>query len=514
MPEELKGGPAAPDAAAAAAANKAVTPPTPAPAPAPTPEELELEAAEFIESQFGGAAKKPKAKEPAAAEAAVPAPEKEKKEPETPEPPAEGGAGKAKKKYTPGKKAEATLEQMEAVARRVQAEERAAENEPEPAREADPARPEAVPADLSDENRDTLEVLAEMESGNPRYQGLGRAVQKFWKAEEQYRGQWQAKNPDEPFNPEDPAHNDFYRKNQPQYTPADYKIAARAIIEKGAATRAEQNLRKEWEPKFKKIEAEARLREAQPQIANSVGHAVEDIFKAAPDFEKLVEPGNLSEEAVAKMAEINPVIHHHVTEEAEYVMGVVSELEKLHLLGEHHEFNASQAQRLSSGRVIYPHALINDTFRELEERLSKAPKADRLDEGRDFLTNAHFTERVEMIRAGRTSVEAKKRALAQLKADYWVISPEHVRQRIIDQSRARIAGLSKKFGHLSKTGGDGGSGKNGETTPAPEAARPTAKAGLAKGTATASVSDTQDNAGRAGAGAGNEDEEFVKNAFN
>jgi len=393
----------------------------------------------------------------------------------------------------------------------VAAEEREAAAPPA-AKQNEPA-PEDT-SDLSYDNRNTLEVVREMELANPaRYKGLGNTVRKFWKAELDYRDKWQAQNPEETFQKDDPDHREFYRRHEPNFEPEDYQTASREIVVKAATERALEKMRMERAPQDRKIKAEEAKREAQPEIEKAVEAAVKEVFKAAPEFEKLVPDGTLTQQAVDAMAEINPVVHHHVVEESEFVWGVINELEKLTRLRDHYEFNAVQPTRLASGRVIYPHALINETYHELEAKLSAAPKADRLDEGREFMTNAERMQRAESIRTSTDSPEAKQRQLENLKKNYWSIAPEHIRNRIIGASKTRIEAITKKFGHFTKAGANGASGKNSEVPAQENTQRSPAKALLAKGSGTSASSDTADNAKRLSAVAIKEEEEFARHAF-
>lgn len=503
MPEEKIPTPETPVTPVVETPAAPVTPPEP-PAPAPTPEEIAAEATDFIQAAFGNGKPKAIAVPPEPEPAPDPAPEP------APAPPAEP----KKKPIVVKKKPEASLEEIETIARRVAAEEREAAQVPPPP----PVEPDQTLADLTDENKETLEVLTEMESANPaRYAGISQNVRKFWKAEDDYKARWQTQNPDETFNADDPAHNAFYRKNEPTYTPADFKLASRSIIAKAAAATAKEELRKEWEPRFKTMDAEKARRDAAPEIQEAVNQAVVGVFAGVPDFEKLIDDGNgnyaLTKEAVTKMSEINKPIHRFVSEEAETMMSVIGELEQLTRLAEHHTFNPSMPKKLGSNRVIYPHAIINDTIHELEESLSRAPKADRIDLGRDFITNAERAQRVQAIRSSNAPSEARSRQLAALNATTWSISPEHVRDRLLKQSKARVADVVKEFSIYTKVPPAPGSAESGKATTPAEHAKAAGKAGLPKGTATSSVSDTSNNASRLNGPVTKESEEFATAAF-
>lgn len=499
---------------------------SPSQAAAPTPEEVQQDAQAFIEANFGsGAAKElvepPKkevaAKEPSKEEkAAEEKPVKEEKTEQEPTEKAEKEKEADKKRFTPAKKA-ATAEEIEAIARRAareEADEREKSVEKPPARETEqPVRDEDL--NLTEENRETLDVISEMETLNPeKYKELGKNVRRFWKMEEQRIEKWKAEHPDEPYDPQATEHQEFYRRHEPNYSQRDFNQASRARIEKAAEERAVKRVQSEYEPKFKAIEAERLERQVKPKIDAAVADAVESVFKAAPEFEKLVEPGKMTEETVKKMAEINPALHDYATEEAEEVMAVVEEIEKLTHLNGHYKFDASKEVQLeSSGKLIYPHATINRGFAVLESEMMKKPPAERLDGGREFITNREYNAKQQEILKSALTSDAKERQLQKLAETTWRWTPEDVRNFIVKQSGNRVAARAKKYANFSKAPAAEARAEGGQTQKAAEVEKPSAKAGLPKGTATSSVSDTADNAPKDKTAQQKEDEEFVRANF-
>lgn len=486
----------------------------------PTPEEIKAQTEKFLEGAFGNRPPRQEAEE--AEEPAKVEDEPAKEEPANEEAPKEPAPEKPKeekpkKPYQPG--APKTAEEVETIARRV-IEEREAAQADEP--EAEPAKEEKREEsleDFSDEDRDRLQVLAELEATNQAYKGAVEREKKFIKAAKGRKEQWEAKHGAGTYNPEDQDHAEFYRKNEPYIPSRDFKSAERSMIAREAESRVEQRLEKKLSEKYdaelREMRAEKKRREVEPEIAGAVGDAVESIFKAVPEFEKLVEPGQLSEESVAKMKEINPVVHRFAEEEAEYLVSVVGELERLDKLGDHHQFNPQMARRLnSSGRVIYPHALIGQTYVELESKLSKASKDDRLDEsGREFLTIEQRNARVDAIMKEKGANQVKQQKMQALRENYWWLGPENVKKAILHGSRQRIAAIHKDFGHLSKTTTNGEPAKNGETAASTDTQKPPAKPAAAKSTATTSVTDIRDNAAGIKGGVTKDDEYFAERAF-
>lgn len=485
------------------------TPPAPE-KPAPTPEELEVESQEFLKSQFGIPPVKKEKPEAPKAEPKKEEPPKEEKATEAPEKP-DAAKEPPKKRYAPAKKSDTDVAKVEEIARRVVDE----RTPPPPAPKKDEAEPSETDIEnLSDQDRDTLDVMSEMEQSDPtRYAGLRKKVVKFWKSESDYKKKWETENPGETFDSKDPSHAAFYKKSEPQYSPRDFTQASRSIIAKSAAEKAKEELRKEYEPQFAEIKADKARKEAEPKIAESVLNAVEEVFKAAPEFEKLFEPGNLTEDAVKKMAEANPIVHHHASEEAELVMGVVGELERLTMLGEHHKFDPAMKQTLGTGRTIYPHAMISEAWQDLEKRMYAAPSSETNDHGREFVTTDEFAARADAIKRLNISKEEQNRRFEALDKGVWRISPAHVRNFIISQSGGRVKAIAKKFGNLTKSPEKAASEKNGKHTEQPEPDKPTAKSNVPRGTSTATSSDTADNSAALGGGGEDSTKEFLKSAF-
>lgn len=477
---------------------------------APTPEELEVQRGEFLQAQFGI----PQEKNEKAESPKKEAPAKDKAEPEKKEEPEkkadEEPEAKPKKRYVPPKKWDTDVDKVEEIARRV-VDERSAPATPKKD-EAEPS--EADIENLDDQNRDTLDVLSEMESSDPaRYKGLRKQAVRFWKAEEDRKKKWESENPGETYNGADDEHADFYKKNKPQFSDRDFSKAGRSIIAKQAAAEAEQKIRKEYDSKFESVEADKRRKEAEPIVAEAVMNAVEEVFKTVPEFEKLFEPGKLTKEAVDKMAELNPVLHHFASEEAELVMGVIGESERFEALGKHHKYDPSYSVTLGTGRTIHPHVMISEAWRDLEKRMAAAPKSETTDKGAEFVTADEFNRRAQEIARLPVAPEEKQRRIEALEKGTWTISHALVRNFMLSESGKRIKASAKKFGNFTKTPAkdDGnGRGLNGDT---PEAEKNPAKSAASRGTSTATESDTTDNSSALGGGVENSTKEFLKSAF-
>lgn len=501
------------------------TPPpaeTPAAPPTPTPDEITEEAKQFfIDSAFsdGRRDKKPEPKpEPA------PAPEPPKAEEPKPEPaPPEK---RDKKRFVPVKKA-VSAEEAETIARRVQAEREQATPEPEPSK-PEPLPPPPTPVDdlagIPDEEQDHLQILAEVEKSNPAQKGLVDRQKKFYRAVEARRKEWEEKNGEGSYNPDDTDHAEFYRKGEPFVLTRDIETAKRSMIardvEDRVLKRAEENIRKEFEPKLKKYEeaearrvAEEERQKIEPLVADAQADAVEAVFQAVPEFKDLFKPKELTKEVVEKLKEINPYVHEFVTEEAEIAYGVVGELERLEKLEGQYQRSESAAFQTSTGRVVDPDVIINHLFQRMERTMSDAPKQERLVEGKAWISLGERTQRHQEILKSTSTPEAKKRQLDDLYATTWTISPQHVQNTFLNMAVDRVTKAAARHASYAKPPTPPTSPNGAPAAPLSAPPKQSAKADLPRGTSTSTVSDTADNSEAARTQVEKEKERFLKSAF-
>lgn len=390
-----------------------------------------------------------------------------------------------------------TPEEFEATAKRIveaAREEIESRNEPEPA----PEVPHGTQTDeaLPYAAKKHLAVLNEMAAANPAFKELPKRQREFWKKEEKYIDQWAQANQGAQFDPQSPDHAEFYRKNQPFVPEEEFDSAKEALITRAAEERAVARVRKEQEPRIREMELKEREREAAPHIGNSMADAAESVFAAVPQFKDTFEATKLTAAAVAKMEEINKPLARIAREEAEVTAVLVGELEKLDRFQGHYQVNPAMRHRLSNGQVIQPHAILEAEFAEAEAALLAKPEVR---DGKKLISFDKAMERAQRIQADpKLRPDQKARAIEDLHKSYWWATTPDVVKHIKAKKAARVAEFAEAFPKSDKPQAEI-TATNGTPKPAPAAkpvtpAKPSGKAGLARGTSTASASDVADNA--------------------
>jgi hypothetical protein len=212
------------------------------------------------------------------------------------------------------------------------------------------------------------------------------------------------------------------------------------------------------------------------------------------------------------MAELNPVVHDAIVDDAEEAMAIVGELTRAERLGAHYTPD-NNGKQLSSGRVIHPVAMIKTIFHNLEVAMSKATKEERMDKGREWIPYNEHLRRAEAIMNSNATPEVKQRKMDDLTGTTWFIDYPHIHNTYLNQKRQRGKAISERYSKFS-------------TPPAPPAApvappppvptptpKPSAKADLPRSPSTATGSDTADNSGKSKTEGEKFDEKFAAKAF-
>jgi len=458
--------------------------PPPPPEKAPTPEELD-EARDKFHSVFFGGIPRPKLEVDTRPLAPPPEPEKTEKppeetpptetppapsgekEPEEPEPPKESKpAAKAKKSAKPQTSRLAEPITDDVLERAAEAGARRAVEEIKP----QPSTEDEKTLDLTDEDRDTLGVLREMERLNPQsYQGITEKTARFWKQEQAYAQQWQSANPGKVFNPEDDEHRDWYEKHEPAYRERDFKTAEREIIIREAEERAVRKAA----PKIQQMEQENALRAAAPLAARAAAVAtIEFVDQASPELAKHMEVDGkkiITPDVLTRMEEEDPAALDVLNEYGEKVKVAVMELDKMVRLGDKYPPNPQLTVRLAGpdgpGEVFYPHAELLQHASNLEAQIKKLPPEETARDGKTFVTTEEYNRMAETIMRSRRSNDEKRLALENLGDRYWILVGEDIRRSYVAdmaaRARKRIEYINGVFEKRMKK-------KGGSPTPATE----------------------------------------------
>lgn len=234
-------------------------------------------------------------------------------------------------------------------------------------------------ADLSEDERDTILTLREMESIYPdKYKGLAEKYTKGQHIIREYVKNWERDNPDQPFDEEDPEHDAFYAEHDVEYENAHFRAAERSLWTK----QAEERLMQKLSPKLEEIDQREALRMSSGIIADSVNDSAKSFWSALGDEYKEVikEDGTVNREALNRISDADPMAFEVLADHATRLESEVGELRKLMIIEGHKaplaKFNPQNPLHVQLGQFTS----------NLERRLMLLPEAKRKDgNGRMFL---------------------------------------------------------------------------------------------------------------------------------
>lgn len=471
---------------------KTVVPPEeakvePKPEPIPTPEELADKAQEFG-AAFGFGEKKVK--------------DKKKEEPakvvETTEPSPEPEKPKAKAPT----KAELAAANAEMAERLKKLEERSTptdipadpEGDPQPElhRKKEPQVEEPISLDLDEEDQEILDAVKVLER-DKRNAGSSKKLVEFWEKEAGYLKRWQAKHPGEEFDKDDAEHAALY-DTEPQFDEAALRkaksTAKQEKFDNAVSSKVEEYAKKNIEPELKKNRQSEDLKKTAPKMMAAGQRGVALLAsELSDDFKKIVNTENgpvITEDAIKKMTETDPVLFDLLTENAEKVDIALQEITKIEELP-YLRLDGSLEVTLGNKEDFKPHQFIFDNIRLLEKRLLAKPKADQMHEGKQFMPGEEFNARWHKA----TPVDRKK-----LENAYWTPTAEDIRRFIVYEEGRKIRDFVAKANSIAERKAKG---KTPSTEPGNENNRiekPIATS-QNRSPSTVSVADNQDNSRQA-----------------
>ncbi len=311
-----------------------------------------------------------------------------------------------------------------------------------------------------------------MLQSEPRFKGknLIGQTKAFWKAEEDYRRQWQKDNPGQKYKHDDEEHAEFYKEHLPEYDERDLASAQEAIRQSEIEQRVEERLQKRLAPTLNRIEADRAIREHAPRIAASAEEAVVELVKSVPAFKEILgDAGRLDDDLIDKLAVADEKAVEIVNEEAERLALQVEHLERLHRLG-HIEPPNPHLRVKTEGGPIAPYQDILDAAGAMEDKILSLPKAEQIENGKQFITRNDRRLRREEITRSRLPDAEKQRRLTQIDRTTWTLAPEMVRKRLINDSVKRVGKLLGRLAPAKPTsatqqrnGSTDAANKNGAT---------------------------------------------------
>lgn len=285
--------------------------------------------------------------------------------------------------------------------------------------------------DLTDKQRETLEVMDFLGKKDSEYSTLVERTMNFWKAEEKYVADWKAKNPDKEFKLDDEEHAEWYEKHEPQYD--DEKFAS--AREQFKANEIERNtldkVRRETERK-ERLDTERKRQETEAEtITAEVQTAEFEMIKAlAPESEQhfLVDGKPVLTDAQwEKFSEEDPAAAKILRKEGDYLGRKLKELKRLDRYP--NTYLPDEKNQL--------HVALAQLALEKEDKILALPPEQQLHEGRRFLTMAELGQKQHDIHVSKKPRAEKQAALDKLKQDYWVLNSDLMETLVIAQHRKR-----------------------------------------------------------------------------
>ncbi len=309
-----------------------------------------------------------------------------------------------------------------------------------------------------------LEVFKAMEEGDPKLKGLADEQVAFWKKASKYAEAWSKENPGKVFNPEDDEHSAFYEA-EPGYDKDAYDDTRISLIAEDRARKIADERIGKTNKDVEQMRVQGRIREEQPQVIASAQSAKVAMIKAAlPDLVAAVlgegEEFDLNDATVDKLEAEDPLAFRVIAETADELGWQVAELERLSRYPGAYREDQNMAVELAStakldakgrpipgtARKFKPHAELVAFAENLEQQIAADPDSEV--DGRTFISQAQWNEKVQKI-VGSQATEPAKRAQVKALADrHWRLSAEQIKQGLVAEYAARSQGRIAELTHL------------------------------------------------------------------
>lgn len=251
---------------------------------------------------------------------------------------------------------------------------------------------EEIANTLPEEYRSDVAVYSEMKRMYPDKHGkIFTRLKEAAVKETKYIEDWEAQHPDEKYDPDDAAHNAFYKKTFPEIPERDFEAAKDSLKEARVEARIEARFDAKYKSQLETIQKEKAAEKIAPLMSQRIGDVIESALGAID--EQLVaiarDPAKLN-----TLHETNPV--------AADVIGAV-----------HNAFSPLMVANIGihQGAVeIDPkngaHVQLFQLAQEIEKKTASAPLEQRMDaEGRVFATRAQYNQMSPEEQAGHWFVD-------------------------------------------------------------------------------------------------------------
>lgn len=336
------------------------------------------------------------------------------------------------------------------------------------AEKPEPAKPTL---NLSEDAEYELEIIKEMAKSNPANKGLDEKFTKFWTDEAKRKDKWEHDHPGEVYDPAADEHNDWYAKNQPTYSPLEYRKAEnRLAVREVARTEIDQRIKPLTEEQENWKQSQRMAADAQ-EIASHTHSACEALIQmAAPELVKSIAGDGefkLDETTAGKILEEDPMAAQVIAEANDKLGLCVAEIEKMTRYGaKYPPVNSWKVKLRTTGETFYPHQHLEDFAVDLEQTIAAEPKEDTMRDGKLFMTQAAMAARAERIQESGEPATRKKALLADLSTRYYTMDAAMVKRALVAdlaqkaKQRLELAGSrQKKNGTPASQSGNAEDGK-------------------------------------------------------
>lgn len=297
-----------------------------------------------------------------------------------------------------------------------------------------PARQEGQ-RKLSKLEEENVEILKHMESMNPKATGIADEYKGFLDRFDAYRTKWEKENPDKKFRSKDEEHQEFIAANYPDIDDGEFRLAERDLIRKQASEEAKREARREVDGATRKQSIAAREHEFEAVAERSVSDLISSVGGPVEEILGKDESGKITvdKDALKKIRENNPQVADILSEEAEQLKVMVSELAKF-AADPSYEMNASKSVVLKeTGKKFYPHAALDEFISSFQDQLLRMPPEKTMLNGRRLISAEDYQDMVEKIQSSKASDKEKKKAKARMDSTYYILDEEYYRIGLVTQ---------------------------------------------------------------------------------
>lgn len=306
-----------------------------------------------------------------------------------------------------------------------------------------PEREESSESELTPEDARDAEIIAKMEELDPALKGKSEAFKRFAHQRYDYETAWRNKHPGAEFNPDDPEHEDFY-KRQPEIDPDAFETAKIEVLVDRRVSQKIKPIEERDEQDRKQAKTDRAINAHVPKIVENVNALiVESVTAVNPEVAKLLggmNALNLTKEEQEKLEDQDPITAR--------VMGPLVRDEMIPMLIELEKSAAPGSEYELDPRNNHVHANIAKFVAKFETEASS--KKERRD-GKSFLTISQMNARREQIVKQNVSPEIKQHRLSELSDTYWTASVGDIQKTIVeDVSKRAKAAVNELEGMFKK----------------------------------------------------------------